>query len=408
MSAPALGWSAVDERHAVERWFLRQGLPHLIDDYRASTDVFTRAIPFLVLVFLFNVFGAFGDRFTGWSQAGVAVLSALIILGLAVLVNLLRGRRALQLPDDVGPVELAVFTFVPVVPALLFGDQPAVGVAGIVAFNLVVLAVVYVVVGYGLVPTTVWAFGQTWRHLSQILTLMGRALPFVLVFSAFLFLNAELWQVARDFTTLSFAVTVGLLLLVAAAFVALRIPKEIDGIARFESWSRVCELADGSGSPLTGRDPETLTGRCDPPLSRADRLNVGLVVLFNLGLQIVLVSAAIGLFYVVFGVFAVREDTIVAWTSLTELGSQDVVASFDLGGTDLVLTVELIRVVGFLAAFSSLQFAVAAVTDRAYREEFFDEVTGEVRRALAVRSIYLDRLVDRPPFGSGGSVPGRS
>ena len=397
----------MEERLAVERWFLRQGLPHLIDDYRASTDVFTRAIPFLVLVFLFNVLGAFGDRFTGWSQAGVAILSALIILGLAALVNLLRGRRAFQLPDDVGPVELAVFTFVPVVPALLFGGEPVLGVVGIVAFNLAVLAVVYLVVGYGLVPTTVWAFGQTWRHLSQILTLMGRALPFVLVFSAFLFLNAELWQVARDFTALSFAVTVGLLLVVAAAFVALRIPKEIDGIARFESWTRVCELADGSGSPLTGRDPSAMVGPCDPPLTRADRFNVGLVVLFNLGLQILLVSAAIGLFYVVFGVFAVREDTIVAWTSLTDLDSQDVVASIDLGGTDLVLTVQLLRVVGFLAAFSSLQFAVAAVTDGAYREEFFDEVTGEVRRALAVRSIYLDRLVDRPgPTPGGRAVVG--
>ena len=148
------------ERLAVERWFLRQGLPHLIDDYRASTDVFTRAIPFLVLVFLFNVRrGSFGDRFTGWSQAGVALLSALIIIGSCRAgMNLLRGRRALQLPDEVGPVELGVFTFVPVVP------RPPVRrvsrwsrVAGIVVFNLVVLAVVYLVVGYGLVPTTVWA-----------------------------------------------------------------------------------------------------------------------------------------------------------------------------------------------------------------------------------------------------------
>ena len=31
---------------------MRRGLPHAIDDYRASTDVFTRAAPFLSLVFL--------------------------------------------------------------------------------------------------------------------------------------------------------------------------------------------------------------------------------------------------------------------------------------------------------------------------------------------------------------------
>ncbi|MEL6984165.1 MAG: hypothetical protein AAFO29_17195, partial [Actinomycetota bacterium] len=333
------------------------------------------------------------DRFTGWSQAGVAVLSAGIILGLAAGVNLLRGRRALQLPDDVGPIELAVFTIVPAVPSLLFGERPLVTAAGIVVGNLVVLAIVYVIVGYGLVPTTVWAARQTFRHLSQVVTLMGRALPFVLVFSAFLFLNAELWQVAHDFTPLAFWVSVGLLVAVAAAFIALRIPKEIAEIARFESWDRVCHLADDAASPLQARGPESMSGRCDPPLSRTDRLNVGLVVLFNLGLQIVLVSSAIGLFYVIFGVFAVREETIVEWTSLTALGSGDVVADLTLGDTELVLTVELLRVVGFLAAFSSLQFSVAAVTDGAYREEFFDDVTREVRRALAVRSVYLDRLI---------------
>lgn len=385
----------MSEREAVERWFLRQGLPHLVDDYGASTDVFTRALPFLLLVFSFNVLGAFGDRFTGWAQVGAAAISAAIILGLASGVNLLRGRRPLQPPDDVGPIELAMFVLAPVVPTLVLQDQPLWPALGLVGFNLSVLAVVYVVVGFGLVPTTIWAGRQTFRHLSQVLTLMGRALPFVLVFSAFLFLNAELWQVAHDFTTLAFWVTVGLLTFVAAAFVGLRIPREISEISRFDSWGTVYELAERAESPLVVGQAPTAdgTGRCDPPLSALDRINVGLVMAFSLGLQIVLVSAAIGLFYVVFGVFAVREETIIAWTSLNELGASDALAELDVAGTRLVLTVQLLRVVGFLAAFSALQFSVAAVTDATYRQEFFDEATDEVRQALAVRSLYLERLV---------------
>ncbi len=387
----------VDERQAVERWFLRQGLPHLIHDYRASTDVFTRAMPFLLLVFVFNVVGSFSDRFTGWAQAGVAVVSSGIILGAAVAVNVARGRRPLQLPDHVGPVELIVFAVVPAIPPLLFGERPVAAALGIIGGNVGVLLVVYVIVGFGLVPTTVWAARQTYRHLSHVLTLMGRALPFVLVLTAFFFLNAELWQVARDFTPLAFWVTFGLLVVVATGFVVLRIPREIAEISRFDSWSRVCDLAGRAQSPLCDREVEELRGRCDPPLTRADRLNVGIVVLFNLGLQIVLISTAIGAFYVVFGLFAVREDTIIEWTSLTALGSDDIVASLSVGGTELVLTVELLRVVGFLVAFSALQFSVAAVTDATYRQEFFDEVTGEVRQALAVRSIYLDQLVEPEP-----------
>ena len=386
----------MNERDDVERWFLHQGLPHLIDGYRASTDVFTRALPFLMLVFLFNVIGAYSDRFTGWGQAIVALLSLAIIVGAGIGLNLLRGRRPFQRPDHVGPLELAAFVVAPALPALLFGDRPFVVAPGIIAGNLVVLSLTYVIVGFGLVPTTIWAARQTFRHLSQLLTLMGRALPFVLVFSAFLFLNAELWQVAKDFTAFSFWVTVGLLGTVAVGFVALRIPREIAEISQFESWVMVHDLARQADAPLERRQVQQTLGDCDPPLSRPDRFNVGLVVLFNLGLQIVLVSVVIGLFYVAFGVFAVREETIVDWTSLEQLGNADVLARANLFGTDLVLTVELLRVVGFLVAFSALQFSLAAVTDATYRQEFFDEVTGEVRQALAVRSIYLDQLVDVP------------
>lgn len=382
------------ERELVERWFVRQGLPHLIHDYRADTDVFTRALPFLLLVFLFNTVGAFGDRFTGWSQAGIAAASTGIIIAAAVGLNVIRRRRPLQLPDRVGPVELAAFVLLPTIPSFLFAGSRLQAALGVITLNLLILAVVYFVVGYGLVPTTVWAFRQVAHHLSQLVTLMGRALPFVLVFSAFLFLNAELWQVAHDFTPPAFWMSVGLLAVVAAGFVALRIPKEIGEVADFASWPEVCRMAGSARSPLESVDVDDPTGDHRPVLSRGLRFNVGLVVLFNMGLQIVLVSAAIGAFYIVFGLFAVREDTIVTWTSLQALPESDVLFRTTLFDTELALTLQLIRVVGFLVAFSALQFAVAAVTDSAYREEFFDEVTGEVREALAVRSVYLHRLIE--------------
>lgn len=39
----------------VERWFVRRGLPHAIDDYSAREDAPTRTVPFLSLVFLAEV-----------------------------------------------------------------------------------------------------------------------------------------------------------------------------------------------------------------------------------------------------------------------------------------------------------------------------------------------------------------
>jgi len=35
---------------ATERWFVRRGLPHAIDEYTATEDVFTRMFPVLALL----------------------------------------------------------------------------------------------------------------------------------------------------------------------------------------------------------------------------------------------------------------------------------------------------------------------------------------------------------------------
>jgi hypothetical protein len=52
----------------------------------------------------------------------------------------------------------------------------------------------------------------------------------------------------------------------------------------------------------------------------------------------------------------------------------------------------LLRVAVFLGAFSGFYVAVYAVTDKAYREQFFDRVAGELRQTFAVRAAYLDAL----------------
>ena len=85
-------------REAVERWFIRRGVPHVIHDYRATTDVFTRAVPFLALVFLIEIFASFGDRFDGWAQFGVFWAGAAIALGAVAAVNALRGGGCFSFP----------------------------------------------------------------------------------------------------------------------------------------------------------------------------------------------------------------------------------------------------------------------------------------------------------------------
>jgi hypothetical protein len=78
-----------------------------------------------------------------------------------------------------------------------------------------------------------------------------------------------------------------------------------------------------------------------------------------------------------------------------------VLASLDLWGRDLVVTEELLRVTGFLTVFSGLYFAVTAQTDETYRREFIGEILEEMRRALAVRTVYLEARKPRATAAAG-------
>lgn len=377
-------------RESAERWFIRRGVPHVIHDYRATTDVFTRAVPFLALVFLIELFASFGDRFDGWAQFGVFWAGAGIALGAMAAVNRLRGRRLFQLPDRVGAIELAVFVLIPPVLPALFSDDRLSDTAGLALINIALLVGTYVVVSFGLLPMLVWAGAYSFNQIALIGRLVGRILPLLLVFSAFLFLNAEVWQVAHDFTWPFYAIVLGVVGLIALGSVAVRVPSELVGLARFESWEEACELIDGCDSPLAPAKPPADFAVSDvPPLDRMDRVNLGLLMFVAQAVRVVLVGVVIGAFYVAFGLLAVREATIVSWVAS---GAVDPLVRFGLFGNELVLTWELLAVAGFIATLSALQFAVSTITDKAYREHFYDDMANEAREVLATRAMYLAEL----------------
>jgi hypothetical protein len=146
-------------------------------------------------------------------------------------------------------------------------------------------------------------------------------------------------------------------------------------------------LASATDAPCANAAPRHPDADPSPGLGRSTQRNVGLLVVISQAVQVVLVALVIGLFYVGFGLLAVRRETVAQWT----VDGGEVIASFDVFGSEVVLTWEHLAVSGFIAAFSALQFAVSLITDATYREEFHDDVTGEIRQVLAVRSLYLDR-----------------
>ncbi len=73
-----------------------------------------------------------------------------------------------------------------------------------------------------------WALKRTLSSLGSVVSTASRALPLLLVFIAFLFINAEAWQMTAslDFGTLWLAAL--LLLGLGTVFLLVRLPEEVD------------------------------------------------------------------------------------------------------------------------------------------------------------------------------------
>lgn len=384
-----------EHRDRIERWFIRRGLPHLIDQYSVREDVLTRMFPFLAFVVFLELFLAFGDRWQGWAQA-VVFLGCVAIGVLAFsMTNKIRGRRALQLPDQVGALEIALYLALPALPTAL-GSQNAIAenVFVVVVFNVVLLLVAFLVTSWGLLPMIRWSVSQLQAQIGDIVNLTLKSLPILLVFSAFIFLNAEMWQVANGFTLPYFAAVAGLIVLVGSGFVMLSVRRLTVDLARFVNWADVRERAANTPvEPMLPNDSEPVPDA--PKLPRRAQYNVALLLFASQAIQILLVALVITAFYMLFGLLTVREETLLQWTTATELTSQnDWVSRWPLFGGELIFSRQLVLVSAFIGLMSGLQFAVQTVTDAAYRTEFAEDMTSEIREALAVRAVYYRRLVN--------------
>jgi hypothetical protein len=342
-----------------ERGFRRAGLPLFIEDRSAREDVWTRAAPLLTLVFVTEMLGAIDLDWPLLANAAAATGGLTILLGAFGLLNRARGRPFWSLPQDVGAAELAAFVFVPAILPLVFGGQltSALVTAGI---NALLLLLAFAWIRYGLLAILVWAGKNLVDQLSASVAVLSRAVPLLLVFSLVLFVNTEMWQVFSGMPDAFLALVGALFAVVAAVFVAVQLPREV-------------------------RELERGAGGAGPPLERAQRFNVGLVMFVSQALQTLVVSVAIGAFFVAFGALAVGAEVRDAW----EVARQSSVLSFTLFGEPVEVTEALLRVSGGIAAFSGVYYAVAVLTDATYRKEFRAELTEEMAGSFSARAEYL-------------------
>lgn len=366
-------------RNELERWLIDRGVPHLIDDYAATSDIWTRALPVLLVAYLAGGLNALDLAEWSWRRnLGAAAVVVVVLVAGWVVINVARGGRWGALPERIGTPELGLFLVGPAAVSLLFG-QPGDAVQAILE-GLAVLAVVYLATSYGVIPLAVWALRRSAAQLPSLGRMVVRALPLLLLFTTFLFINAEVWQVAGTLTGAAYIATLAIFFLLGSVFVLSRTPALMRPLADFDDWAEIKTLiADTPAAAIVvpdSGDPH------EEPLSRRQRLNVGLVGVFSQAVQVTFVAALLALFFVLFGFLAIPAATAAAWTGLDD---PNVLATWTVDGRALQLTEPLLRVAGFLGAFTGMYFTVVLTTDATYRDEFAHDVAPEIRQALAVR-----------------------
>ncbi|MDP2775143.1 MAG: hypothetical protein Q8O61_16445 [Nocardioides sp.] len=327
--------SADDALVATDAWFLQHGLAYFVPETRASVRSALR-----------------------WRRiAPLLAVTALAGAGLAVTLSLL-------VDGD---------SFLPATLWTLFG----------------VVATSYALTALQAGSIVKWALARTFGSLRTLLPMMTRALPLLLVFVTFLFINAEVWEVASWLGTGELWLVSLLFGTLAGAFLMVRLPEEVDRTD--DHVDEALLLKSTTGTPLEQAARQLVDDPDAEPASYAEvsgyeRWNLILVLVVIQATQVLLLAVTVFAFFMLFGALIMDPHIVESWTG----GPPDSVPLVDN------VTVELVRVSVFLAAFSSLYLTVSTVTDETYRAQFFGSVLHEMERAVGVRAVYL-ALRDRRP-----------
>jgi hypothetical protein len=390
-----------------ERWFVRQGVPQLIADYRFRTHVLPRMLPFLAAVIVVSVAVAVLLTRTGPS-AFVFIGAVALLVSLLGLPSVLArtGRKLPRLSRDGSVFVLVAYATTPLlIPLLLLGsygrddraltigprDAPTVQVAAVTGLVLVVVfAAIFVAVSfataYGLVPLGARATQHVLSDMRGSLQLQGRAMPTLLFVTFFLFFTGELWQLMNHLAWGRLVLVLALFAAVTVLATSARLRGEVDRVEHDLSPERVSAAC--AGTPLVAGP--TAPPPAPPPLSARQETNLLLVLATRQLIQAAVVGLGLFVFFVILGLIIVDQATATTW--IGEEPQRSAWVPF--------MPVALFRAAALLAGFGSMYFAITTMTQDAYRREFFEPVIEDVERTLAVRAVYLGLVSSRSPTQS--------
>ena len=312
-----------------ERWFLDHGLPYFVDDVRASM------------------------------QARMSRSRLLSVLGLAILVSA-AGGLAVALAND----------------SASFGFATA-------SWLLLAVVAAYALVALRMHDIAGWALKRAFASLGLLFPLATRALPMLLLFVTFLFINTEVWQVTSAMEAGVLWTAVLFFGLAAAGFLLARLDEELDLFDDDITAETLLDVtADTPLAPTARRlVDEGVDLQAEAQVTGLQKFNLVLALLVAQAVQVLLLAVAVFAFFVIFGVVAIDDEVINTWVAHGA-------PHYDLG--QHLVSSELARVSIFLAAFSGLYFTVYAVMDNNYRQQFFTQIMRELARVVGARICYRE------------------
>jgi hypothetical protein len=377
-------------KNEVEDWFRQHGLPRFVADedrrpslastrnYPGYTPAKTeRDVPGLVLMAVYLLQGVV-YAFSRDYSLSFNVLAVAASVGFLYLALILVAKwRWLVL----GALVLA-----PAVPPLFF-DRDVVTAAASVPMNALLVAVMILVVQYGVLPMTRWAMREIRRQIRNLISFLVRALTTLLLVIAFLFMQSDVWEVAASLHGLPLFLALLFTPVLAALFVWIRISREIDRRRNFESVDQVREFIARTELEKLA---EKARSKNEVDLTRSEKVNLCLIIHFALGLQFFGVAIAMGSFLVLFGMLAITPEVIERWTTVAAV-------PVTVWGYEIpLITTQLLKVASLLGLFSGMYYVVSALAEETYRKDFLDELDRQMDEALAILLVYREMPAEMP------------
>lgn len=426
--------TALSDERVLERWFHRRGMTSLLSGTPVHRSTSVRAAPALVVLFMIEMAVLLPQYSDELSLPQGVALTAVVLAATWVGANISRRRRPFAPIERIGRIEGAVFILVPALSALIavpiqlsrqaaaldtaqaaeaaFDLSPmATGllVTGILlVLQTLLLVLVLTIVNLGVLSLVGWLAREVFDTLAESQSALSATLPVLLGVVFFFFFNPGVWVSVGQLDSWAYLVLILLLLALGGLFLGSRQQLDLEPLKRFAGPDELGQALAGtpaSAVVMDRGDAERVEGASSAqpvsvttvsfavpavyptecPLTPQQELNLRLVGALSRMVVASVGALAVLVFFVVLGWSCVDAEVVSGWTR----HPAHVLWEWETRRRTYILSLEHLRVSGFLAAFAAFYYSLASATDARLREGAKGTATVIIRQACAMRLVLV-------------------